>query len=276
MTDDERDELLSAVLDGVATDEEIGRVRTDPELSAALEELRRVQQLLGSPPPAPTGVARDQMIEAALTAFDMSFGSSTSTESTPSPVVDLAARRARRQRFVGVVGAAAVLLVAVVLGLGSIDGSSDSDSSDSATASADGADSDQEAGDTTDEAEGALDMAAAAPESALRHSADAEESAGGLSEDDAAATAPTTEQASLPAELPPDVEPCRSAVFDTVPQATSFEVTAAENDRITMVAVAPDGMRTPLQVDLTSCSVVVVPEPGDASPDAVEPDASTP
>lgn len=56
-TTPDEDELVSAVLDGVATDEERARVASDPRLTARLEAFGSVRSVLGSPAPERTAPA---------------------------------------------------------------------------------------------------------------------------------------------------------------------------------------------------------------------------
>ncbi len=94
MTDFDADELVSAVLDGEATDAERAQVDTDPVLSERLEELRAVRDALA----VTTTLPSDREREAAITA---------AIRSAP---VDLQSRRQRRSRLVRVAAIAAAVL----------------------------------------------------------------------------------------------------------------------------------------------------------------------
>ena len=105
MTPEERDELASAYLDGEATAEEAALVEGDPRLSALVEELQAVKDLVAAPVELPSDEARDQMIAQAL--------------DHPAPVVSLekARRRMRptpRQARAVLAAAAVVAAIAIV------------------------------------------------------------------------------------------------------------------------------------------------------------------
>lgn len=103
MTDFSDDELVSAVIDGEATDEEIARVRDDPALSSRLVELRDVRDALASSTiTTPSARERDAAVAAAVSA------------AISAARVDLQTLRARRRhRTVQVASIAAALLVLV-------------------------------------------------------------------------------------------------------------------------------------------------------------------
>jgi hypothetical protein len=105
MTDFSDDQLVSAVLDGEATEEEVARVTGDPVLSTRLAELRAAHDAVATAPlDLPADDVRDAAIAAALAA------------STPSEVVDLQARRRHRRGLQIASIAAAVLVVAGIIG----------------------------------------------------------------------------------------------------------------------------------------------------------------
>lgn len=113
------DELVSAVLDGEATAEEVARVEADPALRARLEELRRLSTRVATPPPtAPALAAREDLIAAALTAAGRDERDAPESGHV-AEVVDLGARRRVPPPWVlGVAAAIAVLvLLAVPLAL---------------------------------------------------------------------------------------------------------------------------------------------------------------
>ncbi len=70
MTDDSY-ELVSAYLDGQATDEEVARIEADPSLLQEVAAMRAISEELVQNPPAPDPVVRDSQIAAALDLFDI-------------------------------------------------------------------------------------------------------------------------------------------------------------------------------------------------------------
>ncbi|GEM_PF-4333140 len=97
MSDFSDAELVSAVLDGEASDADVARVEGDPRLRAELVRLRAVRDALAAPVPPPADATRERHLEAAVRS---------------ATVVDLGARR-RRLRLVSV---AAAVIVAVLVG----------------------------------------------------------------------------------------------------------------------------------------------------------------
>jgi hypothetical protein len=67
-SDDQRDELASAYLDGEATAAERARVEADPDLVRRVAELGVVRAALGAPGPSARAETRDRAITAALAA----------------------------------------------------------------------------------------------------------------------------------------------------------------------------------------------------------------
>lgn len=110
MTDDERDQLLSAVLDGEATAEDVARVRSDPELTSELDRITDAVGRLGALVVPPPPDVRDRMIAAAL---DELSPTANVPDATATPVIDLAAQRARRQKRLNILGAAAAIILVV-------------------------------------------------------------------------------------------------------------------------------------------------------------------
>jgi hypothetical protein len=103
------DELVSAVLDGDATEEERSRVLADPHLHARLAEFERVRAALNDV--AVDGAAR----EAAITdALDDATGPGAARPGAPRhpDLVDLERER-RRRRLAAIVAVAAAVLVFV-------------------------------------------------------------------------------------------------------------------------------------------------------------------
>lgn len=108
MTDQERDDLLDAVLEGAAPAADVARVASDAELSERLVRLQRARAALADVPAAPPSVL-DAQIAAALDVF----GESGTASPALAPVTTLASRRAVLARPLA---AAAALVAAVVLG----------------------------------------------------------------------------------------------------------------------------------------------------------------
>jgi len=64
------DDLASALLDGLLTDDEAAAARRDPAVAARLAALAAVREEVGRPPARPDPVARERGLAAALAAFD--------------------------------------------------------------------------------------------------------------------------------------------------------------------------------------------------------------
>ncbi|UDY34356.1 hypothetical protein [Dermatobacter hominis] len=134
------DELVTAVLDGEATDEQVAAVAADPALTARLESFRAVQAGIRAGAIADAdelSPGAGDRIAAALAAagHHVSTACDDAPEPAAPPVVrPIATARRRRLSVVGGV-AAALVLVAAAVGLGLSAGSGGSD--DSASGSAD-------------------------------------------------------------------------------------------------------------------------------------------
>jgi hypothetical protein len=107
---DQLDELLSARLDGEATDADVAAVADDPAAAVARgERLRAAASAIGAPVDPPSAGVRDAAIGAALDAF---------RPTAPVVVTDLeAARRERARRRVRVLSIAAAVVVAIAVPL---------------------------------------------------------------------------------------------------------------------------------------------------------------
>lgn len=114
------DLTVSAVLDGVASSEEIERVAADPRLASRLAQFRVVAEAVGGPVPLVDTTVREAHLARALAE-----GTSAAAPPPPPPpppppeTVDLAAARARRRtqpRYVAILSAAAVLVLVVAAG----------------------------------------------------------------------------------------------------------------------------------------------------------------
>lgn len=154
------DEVVSAYLDGEATDAEIARVEASPELLARVEEFRALDARIAATPATATDERRDAMIAAALAA-----------SSTSPKVSSIETARSKRQPFYTrpLVAVAAVLLLALVA-TPILLRSGDSDVGDAATSASD------DGGEAFDEAAGddGSDDGAAMEEAAPQAAADAE------------------------------------------------------------------------------------------------------
>jgi hypothetical protein len=104
---DEQQLLASAYLDDALTDEERARAEADPDVMAAVEQLRGLRRTLSAVDP-PDPARRDAAINAALAAFD-----AERRPAAPPPVSSLASRRASRW----FIGAAAALVLVIAGGI---------------------------------------------------------------------------------------------------------------------------------------------------------------
>jgi hypothetical protein len=104
---DEQQLLASAYLDDALTDEERARAEADPDVMAAVEQLREIRRSLSTVDP-PDRARRDAAINAALAAFD-----AERRPAAPPPVSSLASRRASKW----IVAAAAALVLVIAGGI---------------------------------------------------------------------------------------------------------------------------------------------------------------
>ncbi len=104
---DEQQLLASAYLDGALTDEERARAEADPDVMAAVEQLRELRRALAVVDP-PNPARRDAAINAALDAFD--------AEHAPAAPPSVSPLRRRRMNT-WLIGAAAALVVVVAGGI---------------------------------------------------------------------------------------------------------------------------------------------------------------
>jgi hypothetical protein len=91
------DDLASALLDGLLTDDEATVARRDPAVAARLVELAAVREAVGLPPPGPDPAARERGLTAALAAYDAADGADeqdSGDESGGAPVSPLGPARA--------------------------------------------------------------------------------------------------------------------------------------------------------------------------------------
>jgi hypothetical protein len=68
------DDLASALLDGLLTDDEAAAARRDPAVAARLAELAEVREAVGRPPAELDPAARERGLAAALAAYDAADG----------------------------------------------------------------------------------------------------------------------------------------------------------------------------------------------------------
>jgi hypothetical protein len=101
-SDDQRDELASAYLDGDATPAERAQVEADPALVRRVAELGVVRAALGAPGPSAGAETRDRAITAAL-----------ATASPPAATVTPIDRHRSSRRALVVLGAAAAAVAVI-------------------------------------------------------------------------------------------------------------------------------------------------------------------
>lgn len=160
------DLLVSAVLDGVASPDDVARVAGDPVLTARLEQFRSVARAVGGPVPLVDPVVRGAHLAAALAEARRLAPPAEGTPplaaaaplaaapaapppappAPPAPAVDLATARTRRRPIGTVIlsiAAAVVLVAAVAAGLARVtseSGSGGDEAASSATESTQAAD----------------------------------------------------------------------------------------------------------------------------------------
>ncbi len=168
-----RDDLASALLDGLLTGDEAAAARRRPDVVARAAEMDAARSAVRAVP-SPDPAARDRAVAAALAAFDdeatpAGAGAPPASTGSPSGAQDAAAdldarRRAHRARgrgaprWLGAAAAVAAVLVGVAgLVAVSSDGGSDDEasqssaSSDEGTSSGDaGAESEESPGESTE------------------------------------------------------------------------------------------------------------------------------
>ena len=301
MTDDDREQLLSDVLDGAATPEEVARVRNDPELSAELAAIESAVGALATPPPPVPPARRESMIAAAMAEYDAVVADTPATTPTMGePVVDLAAARARKQRRLNLMGAAAAVVLVVGAGYLALRGGSTDDADSTADGAAeiveeaemaeDDAMADEEAGEATaqaalPQAEGELERTSTLADSSDSGSSDAADLDGDEAEDDAASDVLEGEEEEAPAAiplLPLELVACQTQVLEQIVDADDLVVEDIDPDGRTVVwapgALQADG--TPwfdddqepiLLVDLDTCEVTRFQPPVPSAPDTSTP-----
>jgi hypothetical protein len=118
MTDFTDDELVSAVLDGEATDEETARVYADVVLSARLDELRAARDTIAASVALPTSEQRDALIATAVASAE----APAETATAASPAIDMHNRRRRTVLRVASIAAALLAVAGLVGAIAAISG----------------------------------------------------------------------------------------------------------------------------------------------------------
>ena len=147
------DELVSAYLDNEATSAEIAEVESDDALMARVEELRALRDTVAAPVPPLPPDQRDQMIGAALGVADAEARARVEAKVVPLH---------RPQRLL-LAMAAAVVLLAGVVGAGLIASRGGDDSEDMAAEAVAIADTDAPADMAEEEPMAEMEMAEEAP-----------------------------------------------------------------------------------------------------------------
>ncbi|MCB1016138.1 MAG: hypothetical protein KDB10_13615, partial [Acidimicrobiales bacterium] len=147
------DLLVSAVLDGHASPEEVARVASDPRLAARLEQFRHAAGAVGGPVPLVDPAVREAHLARARAE---ARPGATGAPEAPRPVGDLAAARARRRTTgrattILSIAAAVVLLAAVGAFLVGQLGSGGTSSDEVATATDEGGADEARAADAQDD-----------------------------------------------------------------------------------------------------------------------------
>jgi hypothetical protein len=255
------DELVSAVLDGEATEAERARVAGDPVLAARLAEFAAAAERVAEPVAVRSEDDRDRAIAAAV------------AERHRRDQVVVALHRNRRRdaaRFMASAAAALVVLLGVGVLLSQV-GSDDSGDSASGGDSAsdlavdESSDGDDDAAAGGADAEAAYDQAAApldlgpvADESALRQTLERYEAleAGDFNTDSGEANAPATTRSS-DSQLLADSEECQLDLEEADPGLDGVLVRAlatyAGEDAVVLVYGTDDGRRRVVVVSGDGC-----------------------
>jgi hypothetical protein len=178
------DDLASALLDGLLTDDEAAVAQRDPVVVARLAELAAVREAVRRPPAGPDPVARERGLASALAAFEAgdeaaeqrgavtTAGTTVSPLGRPRPAARPATARAGTPwRPRGSAGrrwltAAAIVLAVVGLGVLASNWDTGSDNADTASRDAAAGGSDDAGGSrsaTAEESEGGSTQERAAP-----------------------------------------------------------------------------------------------------------------
>ena len=179
------DELASALLDGLLTDDEATAAKRDPVVAARLAELTAVREAVRRTPGGPDPAARERGLAAALAAFDAGDGgeqrgTGASAGTTVSPLgrrrsatQPAAAHRGAPRRPRGTAGrrwltaAAIVLAVVGVVGLAVLASNWDTGSDDRDTAASSSDDADRSGNATEEQPEGGTAAESVPPSVAL-------------------------------------------------------------------------------------------------------------
>jgi hypothetical protein len=277
MTDDERDELATAYLDGECTAEERRQVDSDPGLRARVAELAAIRAAVAGPVAASPAEQREKIIASALAEYGRIHAE--------APASLTAARHAPRRRPVWTrlapLGAVAVLLVAVI-GLAAVlrDSGSSDEAGDATAASGATEQSATELAseppvettlevDADEMADAARDEASILAESSAEAGPVTEAAGGGETADTIDAASATTAAASETTAVAQTSagdgvldHVCDPAVREIDPELGELvEVTAADDgsggDVLVYVLTADPGARRSYQVDPPACADIV-------------------
>lgn len=128
LPDDDLDELASAFVDNEASPQESAAVREDERLLARVEQFAEVREELSRSRPSLGAGRRDELLSAALSAFDESRATTEAPSAptggpAPTAVYDLTSQASRRDRMAARLRAApiplltAAAVIAVIAGL---------------------------------------------------------------------------------------------------------------------------------------------------------------
>jgi hypothetical protein len=274
------DDLASALLDGLLTDDEAAAATRDPVVVARLAELAAVREAVRRLPAGPDAVARERGLAAALAAFDagdeagQQRGASVPAGTTVSPL----GRRGPARRPVAAGGgwltaAAVVLAVVGVVGLGVLASNWDTGSDDGDTAASSSDDAGRSDSATEEQPESSTAEERAAPSTAPGGIVDLGEvdSPEALAERARSAQAEgfasPQGQASDGAEAADEgggggalVRQCADAAAERLPAAGETIVLEAratlDGDSVDVWVLAADGEERVVAVDAT-CAIVV-------------------
>lgn len=182
MTDEQR-LLASAILDGMATSDEMARGATDPEVQAELSRLRTVRAELAAVE-AVSEARRDSILAAALASIEAPAGDVSDTHDDPVAPAPASMVARRRARWLMPAAAAVIALVAVggIVAIG--DGRGDDDASSDLDRSPGGASVERAAEATISATADSVALASAPADTAAAAAADGEGDTG----EDAGAT----------------------------------------------------------------------------------------
>jgi hypothetical protein len=243
LPDDELDELVSAVLDGVATPDERARVELDEALGRRLQAMRDVSALFAKPIDPPDN--RDAQIAAAVAAFD----GAAPIEPVITTVRSLDQHRSKRTRWLVPamsVAAASFLTVGVIaLATAGDDGGGESASGGAATtaASATGAATEQDASYSGADADQSAPLVVAAESRAADLTIAAATTAAATPQREPGVT--TTAASPLPVSAPPDAGGGAPEINSTADADTRRTYLYSLTTLDELVALAPELVQQP-------------------------------